>query len=892
MSETTQKAGRSLDALRKFLAVLVALVFFTFWAAHRTNVLLNGTLERTVARQAADLSVMAEERFGQELGELMLAASAISDDPTGETARRLLVSLSAETKEEAESRRAAEELGSIQGARHGISVGIIAVDGRPLVGGSLSRWDFLNLPRAYRGQAVVDFCAGRGLLFAVPILSGGNVRAVLYRLYGENVMAGRFTLTNYHPAVRLLLRDKLGNLILPYKNYGASDQAFFGDLVIREAFARLREQLGTQRAAAAFVERGGERYFVFASDLPRANCTVAGYIPWSAVAGDIARVHERLLRSIGVLLLIFVSVWLYLASVRKKAEESEMLRLEKEFADNANQAKSEFLANMSHEIRTPINAVLGMNEMILREGKDPAVARYARNIRSAGKTLLDLINDVLDLSKIESGKIEIVESDYRLSDLLRNAVNMAKPRAEGKGLSFGFEVEGTLPDALFGDMTRVQQIVVNLLTNAAKYTEKGSVRFRVSGERNEDAGIGVLRFVIEDTGIGIRDEDKDKLFKNFERLDSVRNRSIEGTGLGLAITKRLANLMGGDVVFESTYGVGSVFTAVLPQKIDGDEPIGDFAARLSEASDEPAYRASFRAPEARILVADDNEMNLMVVEGLLKKTKVRIDAVTDGQAVLDRLAKDRYDAVLLDHRMPGMDGVETLPAAKKLPNAEGVPFLILTADAVSGMREQFLGEGFDDYLAKPLDGATLEWTLMRFLPPEKIQPVPEAEPATKQDAPVPQETKNASTEGRAQNVQNTQNESTETAVESEELPVLDRVLGLQYCGGDQGFYRELAGMFADTYPKKRQQIEKTFSDGNWNDYTTYVHALKSSSLSLGGKRLSETARKLEAQGKRIAQGDAEAEALDYIRAHHEELLSLYEEFVEKARALSEEEGEA
>ena len=490
-----------------------------------------------------------------------------------------------------------------------------------------------------------------------------------------------------------------------------------------------------------------------------------------------------------------------------------------------------------------------------------------------------------------------MEVDYRLSELLGNAVNMARPRAESKGLSFGLEVDGTLPDALFGDMTRVQQIVVNILTNAAKYTEKGSVNLRVSGERDTEKGIVTLNFVVQDTGIGIREEDKEKLFRQFERLDSVRNRSVEGTGLGLAITKRLANLMGGDVVFESTYGVGSVFTATVPQKIDGDEPIGDFAARLSEISEEPAYRAAFYAPDARILVADDNEMNLLVVEGLLKNTAVQIDAVTDGRTVLERLAKERYDAVLLDHRMPGMDGVETLHAAKKLPNAEGTPFLILTADAVSGMREQFLAEGFDDYMAKPLDGATLEWTLMRFLPREKLRSLPE--PADVQDVPATKETESAPTEGRAQNVQNAQNAqhiqngSTETAAESDDFPVLDRALGLKYCGGDQEFYRELAGMFADTYPKKRQQLEETFSDGNWKDYTTYVHALKSSSLSVGGKRLSEAARKLETQGKRITQGDAEAEALDYIRTHHEDFLSLYEEFSAKMRALSEgEEDEA
>ncbi len=305
MNDLTQKTETSFDALPKILVMTAVFICITFWAAHRTTVLLNGTLERTVARQAADLSVIAEERFDRELGELSLAASAIPDDLTGETTHLLLVSLAAETKDEAEHRRTAEEVGWMQSARHAISVGIVAVDGSPIIGGSLSRWDFLNLPRAFRGQSIVDFCAGRGLLFAVPIMRDGNVRAVLYRLYGENVLAGRFTLTDYHPAVRLLLRDKLGNLILPCKNYGESDQAFFNDIVIREAFARLREQLGTRRSAAMFVELHGKKSFVFASDLPQANCTVAGYIPWSAVAGDIALIHERLLRSIGILFLIF-----------------------------------------------------------------------------------------------------------------------------------------------------------------------------------------------------------------------------------------------------------------------------------------------------------------------------------------------------------------------------------------------------------------------------------------------------------------------------------------------------------------------------------------------------------------------------------------------------------
>ena len=838
MNEKTRSS--SFRFTLQIAALLVVLLVLAAWAMHRTQVLLNHTLEKTVARQAADLSLLAEERFRQEFESLALAAELLAASPNKIEEERIFSGL--------------------RGTEKNVSVGILSVQGEALSGSYISRRSFLGLPHAFRGQNVVDYSSRDGLLFAVPIRHGQNIRAVLYRRYGDTMLPDRFRLTAYHPGIHLLLYSNTGHLVLPYKNYSEEEKAFFSDPAVEKASC----------------SRSSGRVDVvnFNNHLTIALFFMAFTIPWSVVAGDIAKVYERLLRSIGLLLLIFLAAGAYLFRVRRKAEESDALRREKELADNANQAKGAFLANMSHEIRTPINAVLGMNEMILREGTDPVIARYARNIRSAGRTLLDLINDVLDFSKIESGKIELVESDYRLSDLLRNAVNMAKPRAEDKGLSFGLEVDETLPDALFGDMTRVQQIVVNLLTNAAKYTEKGSVNFRVSGEKNEEEQTVFLRFVVQDTGIGIRAEDKDRIFNNFERLDTVRNRSIEGTGLGLAITKRLAKLMGGDVVFESTYGVGSTFTATLLQKIDGDERIGDFAGRLSETETEPAYRAAFRAPDARILVADDNEINLLVVAGLLKKTEIQIETVSDGQAVLDRLAENRYDAVLLDHRMPGMDGVETLHAAREMPNAKDTPFLILTADAVTGMREQFLKEGFDDYLAKPLDGEKLEWTLMRYLPAEKLHAP---------DAPLPGG--NAAPERHA-----APPAVPETA--GDELPSFDRELGLKYSGGQEDFYRELAAAFAKIHPEKREQLVAAFASESWGDYTDCVHALKSTSLAIGGCRLSAAARDIEMTARVLlskeATDDEKAQSLAKIRGFHESLLALYDELADDARTLDEE----
>ena len=833
------------------IALVAALSVLAFWGIHRTVALLSGTLERSVARQAADMSVIAQERFDRELSELTLAANHLA-----------MGANEAETD---------HMLASLRGTSGGMTVGLLSIHGDAIRGAALSRWLYWSLPRAYRGQNVVDYYSGRGLLFAVPVIRNGNVRAVLYRLYDSKGLADRFTLTDYNPAVRLLILDRVGNLIIPYKNYGESDEAFFNDGAVRQAFGQIRDHLGTRRSAASYFERNGERYFLFASDLPKANCTVAGYIPWSAVAGDISRVHERLLRSIGVLLLIFFAVGRYIFSVRRKAAESESLRREKAAANLANRAKSEFLANMSHEIRTPINAVLGMNEMILREGKDPVIDRYARNIRAAGRSLLDIVNDVLDFSKIESGKIEIVNGEYSLSELIRTATNMARPRAESKGLTLNLEIEPAIPDRLIGDSTRVQQIMVNLLTNAAKYTERGGIDLIVSHDRAAEKNI-TLRITVRDTGIGIREEDKPKLFQGFERLDAERNRGVEGTGLGLAITKRLAVLMGGDVTFESTYEKGTTFFVTLPQEAVGTETVADAAARSHESeTHHKAYRASFIAPDAEVLVADDNELNLFVVEGLLKNTQIKIDAVTSGTAALERLAAKRYDAVLLDHRMPGPDGVETLHRAKELPNAKGIPFLILTADAFSDARDQFLAEGFDDYLSKPVDGEALEQTLARYLPPEKVYPAPkdDAEPEKPAETPEPAEP------------------AEDEKPQESDAPLLDESAALHYCGGNVSLYKRMSVMFADLYPKKRKLFEEAFAREDWQTYAIQAHALKSSSLTVGSRRLSTAAKEAEARGKRIQSPDADeaekAEALAYLKSRHEGLMEMYDELAKLVR---------
>ena len=399
----------------------------------------------------------------------------------------------------------------------------------------------------------------------------------------------------------------------------------------------------------------------------------------------------------------------------------EELQEQKEIADHANAAKSRFLANMSHEIRTPINAVLGMDEMILRESREKEIRSYAENIMSAGKTLLSLINDILDLSKVEEGKMEIIPVQYELSSLLNDLENMIRDRAAKKGLVFQNEVCEEIPHLLFGDEIRIRQCVINLLTNAVKYTEAGSVTMKVTFEKKDEKHI-LLGFSVEDTGMGMKKEDLEKLFAPFQRIEEKRNRSIEGTGLGMSIVRQLLSLMDSELTVESEYGKGSVFTFSVEQEVVKWEEIGDYSKRFREVNSESgAYQELFHAPDAKILVVDDTEMNLTVIQSLLKKTQIHIDTAGSGKEALALASKDSYDAVFIDHMMPDMDGIETLQHLREIAENRETPAVALTANAVSGAREMYLSAGFTDYLSKPVDGEKLEKMLYDLLPKEKLK---------------------------------------------------------------------------------------------------------------------------------------------------------------------------
>ena len=394
-------------------------------------------------------------------------------------------------------------------------------------------------------------------------------------------------------------------------------------------------------------------------------------------------------------------------------------------AEKANEQKSRFLSQMSHEIRTPLNAILGMNQLIMREAVNENVKKYSNNIQNAGNTLLGIINDVLDFSKIETGKIDIINSDYLLSVLLNDIVVMIQGRAEGKGLELRVEVDSNIPDALFGDEIRVKQVIINLMTNAVKYTREGwiklSVGMKAVSHYLDDDNL-VLIASVSDSGMGIKEEEKDKLFKEFERLDRQKTKNIEGTGLGLSITAQLVTLMDGKISVDSVYGKGSVFTVEIPQRITKYDPIGNYKRRFEMLSNEKKKEQennmeNLQFAGKRVFVADDNEMNLDVIVSLLEMLDIEVAKAAGGQEAIDRLDKEQFDLILMDDMMPEVGGRQVMSHIHENKDSvsHDTPIVVLTANAIAGAREEYIALGFDDYMTKPIDIDVLQKILIKYL---------------------------------------------------------------------------------------------------------------------------------------------------------------------------------
>ena len=520
-----------------------------------------------------------------------------------------------------------------------------------------------------------------------------------------------------------------------------------------------------------------------------------------------------------------ITMFLHFGMYNRQQRELESARKE---ALRLSEIKSTFLANMSHEIRTPINVMLGMNEMVLRESEEEQITGFARNIQNAGKTLLTLINNILDVSKIESGKIEVLEEVYRVSELIRDLSVIGSERSAKKGLEFCLEIDETLPAELEGDFIHIKQVAVNFISNAVKYTETGSVTLAISQKPGRVPEEILLCISVVDTGIGIREDEQVSLFDAFTRVDLPAHRDIEGTGLGLAIAKELTQLMDGRIRMHSIWGEGSTFTVEIPQAVRNPMPLGRVATLGAEASIGMSEE-SFVAPQGCILVVDDNAENLQVIKALLRRTLLQVDTASSGPECLKRLREKQYHAVLLDYMMPEMDGIETYRRIRNDLADDVTPVIALTANTVAGAEEMFCREGFTAYLPKPVMWKALEDALLSCLPKQIVS---------------------RAAQTRATAYPQVQEEL------GKELLQYDISLqdGLKYLGGDLRQYLKFARFFTENYQASREDTAMLLRQENWNGLMYPVHSLKSKAKAIGAHALHDMAARLE---KRCMTGDGE-----------------------------------
>lgn len=598
-----------------------------------------------------------------------------------------------------------------------------------------------------------------------------------------------------------------------------------------------------------------------------------------------------------VVLLVIVTVyfaWLIVGSqidknmkIQKKELENLKLKQTADAAVAAGEAKDKFLALMSHDIRTPINAILGMNEMILRESNQPNVYNYAQDIKGASNTLLSLVNTILDFSKIEEGKMEIIPANYQTRDLVLNLIRGVQARAAEKGLELKLDIEETLPCELYGDDVRIGQIISNLLTNAVKYTREGFISL-VIREQERRADTSLIYVEVRDSGIGIKAEDIDKMFESFQRLDEQKNRTIEGTGLGMSIVTNLLEMMDSKLEVQSEYGVGSRFYFVLEQKIVSAQPMGDIQSPIVQAKQDVQVQ-HIQAPGARILVVDDNKMNLKVATGLLKMCGIVPDTVSSGMEALDKLREKQYHIVFLDHMMPDMDGIQTLEHIRqdKLISDE-TKVIILTANAINGAREQYLAAGFDDYLSKPIEMDLLENKLERYLTQMSVEVSYESHSMdSKKDVTTEKESSAHEThKGEEAEAQKAQEDVILSGSESlrrlsEKCPQIDVVTGMKYCMNAEEFYFEVLREYLDG--NKADKLQDYFASENMADYRVQIHSVKSNSMSIGAVEISNLAKELERAAK-----DEDA---DYLAQHHDAFMQEYRSLLSDLKHVLKDEGQ-
>lgn len=567
-----------------------------------------------------------------------------------------------------------------------------------------------------------------------------------------------------------------------------------------------------------------------------------------------------------------------LLQVQEQLEQKNVeLKDAKKAAKKAEDARDIFLANMSHELRTPINTILGLNELIIRESQDEVIKDYALDIRQAGNILLALVSDILDFTKLEAGQLQITEGTYDVSSLLNDLINSISLQLRKKKLDLVLDIAKDIPHKLMGDEIHIRQVISNLLSNAVKYTEEGRITLHLGWKQLEDDAIEI-DVIVKDTGVGIKEQEIPKLFDAFQRMNSTSRSKGKRTGLGLAITKRLVEMMGGNVEVQSVYGKGSAFSFKLVQHVVDRTPLGDFEKQYKESlRSRENYQQKFIAPLGRILIVDDNAMNLAVAQGLLKQTRLQVDVAGSGEECLELIKHKTYHLICLDHMMPVMDGVQTLHAIRAMEGnpSKDIPIIALTANAVPGAREFYINEGFQDYLTKPIDSDKFENMLIEYLPGNVVYLTNDQDMGRdfeKEDAEMALSIKESQLYMIGFNIRN----------------------GLKYMGGDKALYGKVLHDFHAILTEKEAALREFLKKGDMPGYAIIVHSLKGNARNVGADDLADEAFTLEKMSKAGQREDVEVRSpiLFSMMKNMRESLKVYLDHEEKNEAVQEETQEA